>query len=73
MIYSDYVKFLKEKNINLFDHEYRISYKYLINFKPNNKQQIGGGNYLYNKSNKELLYLINITNSQYPNYIYSLI
>lgn len=72
MIYSEYVKFLKSKNINLFDHEYRISYKYLFILRAN-KDQIGGGNYLHSKSNKELLYLINITTSQNPNYIYSLI
>ena len=72
MIYSEYVKFLKSKDINLFDYEYRISYKYLFTLRQN-KEQKGGGDYLNNKDKKELLYLINITTSQNPNYIYSLI
>lgn len=72
MIYSEYVKFLKKNDINLFDYEYRISYKYLFSLKQN-KDQVGGGNYLYSKNKKELLYLINITTSQNPNYVYSLI
>lgn len=53
MKYIDYVKYLKSKNIHLFDFDYRISYDNIINI-YNNKFNLqfnmsGGGNNILQK------------------------
>lgn len=73
MKYSDYINFLNEKNINLFDHDARISYHQIFN-NYNNNQQYGGGNHiLSNKSIDELKLIINIATSSNPHFLYSLL
>ena len=44
MKYIDYVKYLKSKNIHLFDFDYRISYNNIINVLSAKNIMIGGGN-----------------------------
>ena len=74
MNYQEYVKFLNQNNIKLFDYQYRISYDNIIRNRIN-IEQIGGGNgnFLQNKSKDELLLIVNIANSSQPNCLISLI
>jgi hypothetical protein len=70
MLYRDYINFLKNYNINLFDYQYRISYNEI--FKNNNLNQTGGGssnNILLNKSKNDIETIINLSLSSNPQYI----
>jgi hypothetical protein len=73
MLYSEYVKFIKNYNINLFDYQYRISYNEIFN--NNNHIQTGGSRYniLNTKSKKEIMMIINVSLSSNPQYISLLI
>ena len=74
MNYQEYVKFLNQNNIKLFDYQYRISYDNIIRNRINIEQTGGGnGNFLQNKSKDELLLIVNIANSSQSNYLISLI
>jgi hypothetical protein len=84
MKYKDYIKYLKSKNIILFDHDYRISYNnikiyYNINNLNNNHNLIGGGNtnHQNNNNNNDIHYdihydihtIINLALSSNPQYL----
>lgn len=72
MEYSEYVKFLNNKNIILFDHDYRISYHNIFKRLP--LQQTGGGNnILENKSIDEIKTIVNVATSSNHQYVYSLL
>jgi hypothetical protein len=47
---NEYKKILKENNINLFDHDIRISHYILNNYYK--KEQIGGGKHIFINKNK---------------------
>ncbi len=68
MKYIDFVNYLKSNNINLFDHDYRISYNniniYYNNY-LNNNHQVGG-------SNNHLETIVNISLSSNPHYLLNL-
>lgn len=59
MEFKDFKKILKQKNINLFDHDYRIAYHVLTN-----GEQKGGGyskNIFNNKTNNEIKDIIDLS------------
>jgi hypothetical protein len=71
MEYKDYIKYLKSKNIILFDHDYRISYNnikiyYNINNLNNKNNLIGGGN---NNNNNDINTIIKLSLSSNPQYL----
>jgi len=75
MKYSNFIKILNNKDIYLFDHEYRISYFNIVNnlnSNLNSNNQVGGGkyNFLNNKSKDDLLLIINIANSSNPHNLF---
>uniref|UniRef100_A0A6C0J5H7 Uncharacterized protein n=1 Tax=viral metagenome TaxID=1070528 RepID=A0A6C0J5H7_9ZZZZ len=80
MNYNNYVQSLKNKNILLFDHQYRLSY-YKLNKIITFNNQTGGGNYntnpklFKNKSNEDLCNIINLSlsNNIKLGYLYYLI
>ncbi len=74
MKYIEYLKHLKDNNIILFDHDYRISYNNIKNYYYINKFTGGGVNYnkLFNLNKNELEQIINISLSQNPQYLISL-
>ena len=69
MNYTQYVNYLKSNNINLFDHDYRISYHNINQYY--NKEMSGGGNnsFLSQYNLKQLTDIINISISANPNYL----
>lgn len=69
MLYSEYIKILKDNNIKLFDHEKRISFYNINYFKFNNEQK--GGGYLI--ENKNLKNIIDISLSSNPQNLLNLI
>ena len=68
MDYTNYINYLKSKNIILFDHDYRLSY-YNINYYKDSNMTGGGINKLFNYTNNELLQIINISISSNPRYL----
>jgi hypothetical protein len=75
MKYIDYVKYLKSKNINLFDFDYRISYNNFIHV-LNNKAKpymIGGGNVLNQYDDIMLRNIIDISLSPMRSNLYLLL
>jgi len=83
MDYTKYVQYLKNKNIILFDHQYRLSY-YKLNRLQNLNNQNGGGKYttnynsnliFKNKSNNDIINIINssLSNNTKLGYLYYLI
>jgi hypothetical protein len=80
MDYTKYVQYLKNKNIILFDHQYRLSY-YKLNRLRNLNNQTGGGNYnnnyylFKNKSNNDIINIINssLSHNVKLGYLYHLI
>lgn len=69
MLYQDYVKFLKNYNINLFDYQYRISYNEIFN--NNTIIQTGGSrhNLLKYKNKEDIMMIVNVSLSSNPQYI----
>ncbi len=69
MKYIDFVNYLKSNNINLFDHDYRISYNniniYYNNYLNNNNNQTGGGS-------DDLKLIVNLSLSSNPQYLLNL-
>lgn len=62
MEFKDFKKILKQKNINLFDHDYRIAYHVLTN-----GEQKGGGyssKIFNNKTNNEIKDIIDLAISE---------
>ena len=73
MKYIEFLNYLKNNNIILFDHDYRISYNNINNYYNINKMMTGGGNNKLFKLNKnELEQIVNIALSQNPQYLISL-
>ncbi len=74
MKYINYLNYLKENNIILFDHDYRISYNNIKNYYNINNNFSGGGtgHKLLSLSKNELEQVINISLSQNPQYLMSL-
>jgi hypothetical protein len=71
MLYTEYVKFLKNYKINLFDYQYRISYNEIFNNYKFNQNGGGDKNYnvLNNKSIEDIKMIVNISLSSNPQYI----
>jgi hypothetical protein len=71
MKFIQYKKILEKNNINLFDHEYRISYFEMQNNHSNNIMKGGGSLYekLKNMNNNDLLNLVKISISSNPQYL----
>ena len=69
MDYTNYINYLKSKNIILFDHDYRISYYNINNYKAPNNMTGGGINKLLNYTDSELQQIINISISNNPRYL----
>ena len=66
MNFLKYKKLIESKGIELFDHEYRISYYNITNMKRISAEQIGGGSTslyksLKNKDSNNLLNIIKIS------------
>jgi hypothetical protein len=80
MDYTKYVQYLKNKNIILFDHQYRLSF-YKLNRLQHLNNQNGGGKYttnynlFKNKSNNDIINIINssLSNNTKIGYLYYLI
>ncbi len=73
MNYIDYVNYLKSKNIILFDHDYRISYHNINKYyNINNNNQLGGGIFLSNKNDDEIITLISLSLSIRPENLFFL-
>ncbi len=71
MDYIDYVNYLKSKNINLFDHDYRISYNNIMIYMKNRTNVMTGGGFFLNKyDDGQLRMIINVATSHNPNYLY---
>jgi hypothetical protein len=73
MKYIEYLNHLKQNNIILFDHDYRISFNYIKNY-YNINNLVGGGinnnnNKLFRLNKNELEQIINISLSQNPHYL----
>ena len=81
MNYNKYVQYLKDKNIILFDHQYRLSYYKLNKLLTYNNQKGGSGlnnkyNFLFhNKSNNEIINIIDssLSHNIKLGYLYHLI
>ena len=71
MKYIEYLNYLKNNNIILFDHDYRISYNNIINYYNINKMTGGGinNNKLFRLNKSELEQIVNIALSQNPHYL----
>jgi hypothetical protein len=71
MKYIEYLKYLKNNNIILFDHDYRISYNNINNYYNINKMTGGGksNNNLFRLNKNELEQIVNIALSQNPQYL----
>lgn len=72
MNYISYIKYLKSKNIILFDHDYRLSYYNITNLSssPDEINMTGGGiNKLIYYTDNELNTIINIAISNNPRYL----
>ena len=82
MKYCEFVNILKNKGIDLFDYEYRISYNNINNFNNiynfNNNEQKGGGKdkvkqmFEY-KDKNDLNIIVNLSLSSNPLNLYSLL
>jgi hypothetical protein len=74
MKYIEYLNYLKNNNIILFDHEYRISYNNINNYYNINKMTGGGksNNKLFILNKDELIQIVNIALSQNPQYLINL-
>ena len=72
MNYPEFIKYLKSKNIILFDHDYRIAYNnintYMINHSQNN--MTGGGNRLKQYDDIKLKHIIDTALSFEPRNLY---
>ena len=73
--YTDFIKYLKSKNIILFDHDYRIAYNnintYMIT--PQNEitnNMVGGGNRIMNYDDTTLKQIIDTALSPEPKKLY---
>ena len=62
MLFLEFKDFLNEKDIYLFDSEYRISYQRFINTKEIMNNVKFGGSYINNKICKNPFYLIKSIN-----------
>ena len=71
MKYIEYLNYLKNNNIILFDHDYRISYNNVNNYYNINKMTGGGksNNKLFRLNKNELEQIVNIALSQNPHYL----
>jgi hypothetical protein len=69
MLYTEYLKILNDNNIQLFDHEKRISF-YNINYYKFKNEQTGGG---YLKNNKNFKIIIDISLSSNPQNLLNLL
>jgi hypothetical protein len=76
MNYPEFIKYLKSKNIILFDHDYRIAYNninsYMISTKENDIMT-GGGNRIQQYSDITLKHIIDTALSPEPNKLYNFI
>ena len=65
MNYLEYTKLIESKGIELFDHEYRISYHNIINRRISSEQTGGGSIYktLKSKDSDNLLNIVKISMS----------
>jgi hypothetical protein len=72
MKYIEFIKYLKSKNIILFDHDYRIAYNnintYMIT--PQSESMIGGGNRIMNYDDTTLKHIIDTALSPEPKKLY---
>lgn len=74
MNYNEYLNLLNKNNIKLFDHDKRISYYNIKNYKITNNNQIGGGNNIFNTKNQNnLRNIINISLSSNPQLLLGII
>ena len=78
MNYPEFIKYLKSKNIILFDHDYRIAYNnintYMIESQVIESQNImtGGGNRIKQYNDIELKNIIDTALSSEPRKLYHL-
>lgn len=70
--YPEFIKYLKSKNIILFDHDYRIAYNNINNYmiSPQNENMIGGGNRIMNYNDTTLKHIIDTALSPEPKKLY---
>lgn len=72
--YTDFIKYLKSKNIILFDHDYRIAYNnintYMITPQNEITNMVGGGNRIMNYDDVTLKYIIDTALSPEPKKLY---
>jgi hypothetical protein len=60
MNFLKYKKLIESKGIELFDHEYRISYHNITNMRRISAEQTGGGSLYKTLKNKDSNNLLNI-------------
>ena len=72
--YPEFIKYLKSKNIILFDHDYRIAYNnintYMITPQNEITNMIGGGNRIMNYDDTILKQIIDTALSPEPKKLY---
>ena len=72
MKYTEFMKYLKSKNIILFDHDYRIAYNnintYMIS--PPSHNMIGGGDRIISYDDITLKHIIDTALSSEPRKLY---
>lgn len=75
---TDYINFLKNKNIILYDYEYRISHfkiKKILSINQNGGSSFNNNFFFKNKSNEEIKYILNVSmsNNTKLGYLYYLL
>lgn len=74
MNYPEFIKYLKSKNIILFDHDYRIAYNNINTYMifPQNEitNMVGGGNRIMNYDDTTLKHIIDTALSPEPKKLY---
>jgi len=70
--YPEFIKYLKSKNIILFDHDYRIAYNNINNYmiSPPINNMVGGGNRIMNYDDTTLKHIIDTALSPEPKKLY---
>ncbi len=73
MNYPEFIKYLKSKNIILFDHDYRIAYNNINSYMIESQNiMTGGGNRIKQYNDIELKNIIDTALSSEPRKLYHL-
>jgi hypothetical protein len=72
MIYTEFIKYLRSKNIILFDHDYRLAFNNINTYMifPSNNIMVGGGDRIINYDDMTLKNIINTALSPEPRNLY---